>query len=486
MHNWSPLTVAAGTPNLPRVLLVDTTRHLTRMRLSQSGPAAVTTETGATMEAVLAFLEDAGLGLVAHPAPGGLSVGGVLAIGGHGTAIPARHEQRHPGETFGSVGNLVLSLTAVVWSERRGRYVLRTFARDNPVCASLLTHLGRAFVTQVTLRAGPLHYLRCVSRVDIPARELFAPPPAGGSTFASFVEHSGRAEAIWYPFTDRPWLKVWSVSPRRPASARVVRSPYNYAFSDTLPDAQQRSLRNQVLSNPDDVVSFGQLIYAQTVQGLQRENAYDIWEAAKNVLLYVRPSTLRVTANGYAVLTRRRDIQRVVSDFVAQYERVVARYRRENLYPMNMPLEIRVTGLDNAADVGVAGAQPALLSPLSPRSDFREWDVAVWLDILSFPGTPAANRAYRDIERWVFAHFRPPYATVRPEWSKGWAYTANGAWSDPQMITSTIPRAFRVGRQPHLRWDAAIDSLHRLDPHGVFTSPLLGTLLRVRTPRFTG
>jgi hypothetical protein len=106
--------------------------------------------------------------------------------------------------------------------------------------------------------------------------------------------------------------------------------------------------------------------------------------------------------------------------------------------------------------------------------------------LLSFPGTPAANRAYRDIEHWVFTHFRPPYATVRPEWSKGWAYTANGAWSDPQMITSTIPRAFRLGRPPHLRWDAAIGSLHRLDPDGVFTSPLLGSLLRVRTPRFTG
>jgi FAD/FMN-containing dehydrogenase len=104
----------------------------------------VRTQTGATMDAVLTFLEAAGLGLVAHPAPGGLTVGGVLAIDGHGTAILGRGEHRRPGEGFGSVSNLVLSLTAVVWSERYRRYVLRTFARDDPRAeAWSLTWAGR-------------------------------------------------------------------------------------------------------------------------------------------------------------------------------------------------------------------------------------------------------------------------------------------------------------------------------------------------------
>jgi cholesterol oxidase-like protein len=85
-------------------------------------------------------------------------------------------------------------------------------------------------VIEVTLRAGRLRYLHCISRVDIPSQELFAAPGTGGRTFASFVDHSGRAEAIWYPFTDRPWLKVWSISPRRPAGARAVHAPYNYPF----------------------------------------------------------------------------------------------------------------------------------------------------------------------------------------------------------------------------------------------------------------
>jgi FAD/FMN-containing dehydrogenase len=475
-HNWSPLTLAAGTRRSPRVLLVDTTKHLTGMRLARSRPAAVTAQTGATMEAVLGFLEDAGLGLIAHPAPGDLTVGGVLAIGGHGTAIPARGERREPEDTFGSVSNLVLSLTAVVWSGRLRRYVLRTFSREDPACASLLVNLGRTLVTDVTLRAGRLRHLRCVSRVDIPARELFAAPGAGGRTFASFVERSGRAEAIWFPFTEHPWLKVWSVSPRRPPGSRAVNAPHNYPFSDTLDSAALEALKRRITAVPREAVAMGKLSYATTVEGLRRHNAYDLWGPAKDVLLYIRPSTLRVTANGYAVLTRRRDIQRVVSDFVAYYERVVARYRNRGQYPMNGPVEVRVTGLDHARDAG-ARAQPALLSAVSPRGDFPQWDVAVWLDILSFPGTPAANSAYREIERWAFSHYRPPYATVRPEWSKGWAYTASSAWTDRPTIAGTIPAAYRIARPPQQRWNAAVRTLNRLDPHGVFMSPLLSSLL---------
>jgi FAD/FMN-containing dehydrogenase len=475
-HGWSPLALAGTPSSRPRVLLVDTTAHLTRMRLSASGPAAVVAQAGVTMEDLLGFLERAGLGLVAHPAPGDLTVGGVVAIDGHGTAIPARGEHRARGETFGSVSNLVLSLTAVVWSERRRRYVLRSFDRDDPASAGLLAHLGRALVTSVTLRAAPLRHLRCVSHTDIPAGELFAPPGGTGRTFASFLEASGRVEAIWYPFTETPWLKVWTVSPRRPHSSRLVRAPYNYPFSDTLTDAQQRTIAHGVVADPSQAVALGQASYAQTVAGLRTERSGDIWGAAKDVLLYVRPSTLRVTANGYAILTRRRDVQRVIHEFTDRYREIVARYRAHGLYPLNMPVEIRVTGLDHPRDSGIDGAQPALLSALAPRAGRPEWDVAVWLDILSFPGTPAADRAYRDIERWVFSNYRPPYAAARPEWSKGWAYTDHGAWTDHKIIQRTVPHAFG----PKTNWDPAVRTLDRLDPHAVFTSPLLRTLLRAR------
>ncbi|EPJ42230.1 hypothetical protein STAFG_0697 [Streptomyces afghaniensis 772] len=96
-----------------------------------------------TMEAMLTFLEEHGLGVTATPAPGVLTLGGALAIDAHGTAVPARGERRPQGHTYGSLSNLILSLTAVVWDSRAGAYALRTFHRDKGDCAALLTHLGR-------------------------------------------------------------------------------------------------------------------------------------------------------------------------------------------------------------------------------------------------------------------------------------------------------------------------------------------------------
>ena len=101
-----------------------------------------------------------------------------------------------------------MALTAVVWDGAAGQYVLKTFRRDDPACAPFLVHLGRAFIVEATLQAGVNKRMRCQSYVNIPASEMFAAAGSGGRTFDSFLQKSGRAEAIWFPFTDKPWLKV--------------------------------------------------------------------------------------------------------------------------------------------------------------------------------------------------------------------------------------------------------------------------------------
>ena len=50
------------------------------------------------------------------PAPGDITIGGALAIDAHGAALPANGETQVSGSTYGSLSNLVTSLTAVVWS----------------------------------------------------------------------------------------------------------------------------------------------------------------------------------------------------------------------------------------------------------------------------------------------------------------------------------------------------------------------------------
>ena len=289
--------------------------------------------------------------MTAHPAPGDITIGGALAIDGHGTAVPAQGETIIPGHTYGSVSNLILSLTAVVWSASQGQYVLQTFERSDPAIQPLLAHLGRTFVTEVTLQVGANTRLRCQSFVNVPASALFGAPGSSSQTFDSYVEKSGRVETIWFPFTSEPWLKVWTVAPQKPLLSREVGEPYNYVFADVIPETLSGLIKDILEGDVSVTPTFGQAELAIVAAGLLGTLTADIWGWAKDLLLYVKPSTLRVTANGYAVLTSRANIQQVIYDFITFYENQVAAYQAEGNYPMNGPVEIRVTGLDEPGDV---------------------------------------------------------------------------------------------------------------------------------------
>lgn len=473
-HGWAPLTVT--TQASATTMLVDTTQYLTAMQVVGTAPAAVRVQTGASMDALLAFTEDAGLGVTNTPAPGDLSVGGVLAINGHGTSVPATGETPTPGHTYGSLSNLVLSLTAVVWDAAAGRYALRTFQRADPDCNAFLTHVGRAFLTEVTLRVGADHNLRCRSYVDIPTTELFAAPGSGAArTFASFVDDAGRVEAIWFAFTTHPWVKVWSVSPQRPLTSRPVVMPYNYPFSDNVPEAVS-DLAERIMNGEWELTpTFGQLQYTTASTGLTATAATDLWGRSKNLLLYVKPTTLRETANGYAVHTSRASLQRVVSEFATFFETQLAAYQARGAYPVTGQVEIRVAGLDKPADAGVPGAQPPALSAARPRTDHPEWDVVVWFDVLTFPSAPQAHAFYREMEQFFFGNYTGSYAGTRAEWSKGWGYTTGAAWADPTIVTRTVPDSYRQGSDP--TWDWAVTTLNRYDPHRVYRNAFLDVLL---------
>jgi FAD/FMN-containing dehydrogenase len=473
MHNWSPLVIPVNAVG-GNLVLADTTQQLTSVTIDASGsPSTVTAQTGVTMDVLLQELEDAGLGLTAHPAPGDITIGGVLAIDGHGTAIPAQGETIVPGHTYGSVSNLVLSLTAVVWNAAQGQYVLRQFERSDPAIKPLLAHLGRTFVTEVTLQVGANTRLRCQSFTNVASSALFGAPGSSSQTFDNYVEESGRVETIWFPFTSEPWLKVWTVSPTQPLLSREVDAPYNYVFADVIPQTLSDLIKEILEGDVAVTPTFGQAELAIVTAGLVGTLTADIWGWAKDLLLYVKPSTLRVTANGYAVLTNRASIQQVISDFITYYESQVAVFQAAGNYPMNGPVEIRVTGLDNPGDVEIASAVSPQLSALRPRPDQPGWDVAVWFDILTMPGTPLSDAFYQGIETWMFANYTGSYAAVRPEWSKGWAYTNTAAWSDPTMLGTTIPNAITAGQASGDGWAAAVATLDSYDPYRVFSNAFL-------------
>lgn len=481
-HTWSPLTITQATASDARVLLLDTTRHLTHMETAEpppGAPGAVRAQTGVLLDTLMGFLADDGLGVTNTPAPGELTLGGTLAIDAHGASVPADGEEARPGHTYGSLSNLVLSLTAVVWDAGRGGYVLRTFQRGrDEECEALAAHLGRAFVVEVVLQAGEEAPLRCVSRVDISADELFAPPgsaaAARGRTLADFMAATGRVEAIWFAFTDRPWLKVWSLSPQRPPTSRRVTGPYNYPFSDLLPTPVSR-LAGRMVADAAWYLApeLGAAQYTVAATGLLATAAKDLWGASHHLTFYLRPTTLRETANGYAFLTRRADVQRVVSEFAGYYRERLHAWAAAGRFPVNGQVQIRVCGLDQPREAAVAGAGPPLLSVIRPHPDHPEWDCAVWVDVLTQPTTPGAAEFYRELERFCLRTFDGRYATTRVEWSKGWGYSDTAAWADQEVIGTAVPASYGDGE-----WAHAVRILDRLDPHGVFGNTFLDGLLR--------
>ena len=478
-HNWSPIGVDPDATCETPMLLVDTTAHLTAVSVdSSASPPTVTAQTGIDLLSLHTALQAAGLGLTNCPAPGALSLGGALTVNGHGTSVPAVGEQLQPGHTFGSLSNLLRSVTAVVWDPALQAYALRTFQRSDPEMAALCVHLGRAFLVEATLQVGANVRLRCESYRRNPAAELFAAPSSGstGKTFTDFLNESGRVETILYPFTENPWLKVWTVTPEKPFWSREVSAPYNYPFSDNIP-ADVSALLQQIVSGDVSLApAFGTTMAIVTDAGLAATLSWDLWGWSKDVLLYIQPTTLRVAECGFAVSCARADLQRVLSEFHQKYLSMQQAYRDRGEYPMNGPVEIRVTGMDRPEDCLVPGAQVPLLSAARPWTGHPEWDCVIFFNILSVPGTPVSARYYAELEEWFYANY-PSYAGVRVEWSKGWAYTEAGAYTNDLTLGARIPTSFTQGMAQDAGFRAAVDMLDAMDPHRVFSTKFLDALM---------
>ncbi|WP_394831530.1 FAD-binding protein [Pendulispora rubella] len=477
-HNWSPLLLP-NRADVSKTLLVDTTAHLTHVRVDTAGAGkTVTVGAGTTMDRLLEQLEARGLGFAAIPSAGDLTVGGVLAVGAHGASVRGRGESPVAGQSHGSLSNAILSLTAVVWDDAQKLYVLRTFRRDHPDIRAFLVHLGRTFVTDVTLQVASNARVRCESWYDIPIGTVFAPPAsAGPHSLAGLVEQSGRVEVIWFPFTATPWIKVWSLAPDKPSMSREVRSPYNYPFANALDERASNFLEAINAGNAALTPLLMNLFMVLAATGLAFTGARDVWGWSKDVMLYVKPTTLRVGAAGYAVVTSRNNTQRVVWELYEEYRRRIAAYQAKGQFPMAGPLEVRVTGLDHVSEVQMPGAQPPLLSSSRPRPDHPEWDTCIWFDMQSLPAMPHADAFYAEMERWIWANYSGNYATVRPNWPKGWGFTPASGWADRTALTRFIPDSFRAGQSQGDDWDTAVAILDAYDPNRIFANAFLDTLL---------
>ncbi len=68
--------------------------------------------------------------------------------------------------------------------------------------------MSAGLLSAVTLQVPRNRRLRCQSYVNVTAADLF-PLRARQKYLQPFLDLCGRVEVIWFPFTEKPWLKVW-------------------------------------------------------------------------------------------------------------------------------------------------------------------------------------------------------------------------------------------------------------------------------------
>lgn len=461
-HGWSPLTVAEGTPATAKVLLLNTTKHMDSCYMHGT---TVVAQAGISMNSLVRHIADRKRGFTNMPAPGDVTVAGVLAVNGHGTALPARGEKRQQGATYGSLSNTVHALTAVVWDAASGKYTLKTFQRTDPEIGPFLTSMGRAFLTEVQLQTNPMEHYRCRTWTHISVRDLFAAPEkAGYWSLSSMIDRVGRVGLIWYTFTDKPWIQQWEVARRRPFVSRPTITPYNFPFADRLPSPVPELLGQVVAGNQHIAPAFGKAVYATTATSLTTTLARDMWGPAHHFQHFVKPTTLRVSAGSHVLLTSRDQLQRVVHEFTEFFSAKLKEYQDRGEFPINSCMELRITGIDDPGEVDMEGAVTPSLSGIAPVPGRPELDTAVWLDVLTLPGTPGQEKFFQELEHFIGLELTR-YGVARPEWAKRFAHTERGAWTGEYQLKELIP-SLAPG------WDHARATFHKYDPHRIFTAPL--------------
>ncbi|BAZ48792.1 hypothetical protein NIES4103_14020 [Nostoc sp. NIES-4103] len=483
-HNWSPLVVTSDVSSY-YVVLVDTST-LNRVYEFDRENLTATFDVGTTIEQATDLLQKEdnqgasnapGYSWQNFTAPGAMSLGGVLAIGGHGTSIPY---DNHPQPLAGCLSNLIVSFKAVV-TDPNGTdpdsYVIKEFHRSDTDAAAFLVHLGRAFLTEVTMKVIPNYYLEVVNSYP-KADDLFQDPsqPLSDNAIAKLLDRYGRVEVIWFPFTDEPWIKTWETIPE--PTKTPVSGPYNYPWANNITLTESNLIKAGLFLAPAITPTFGRTQLSITKSNAVEGESGAMQGTARDLLLYVQDNTLRVTACGYAIQLRRDQVQEAAYQFYVKYQQLLQQYQQASKYPINGPVEIRWTTVDFTDDLGIQDVQPPALSAChSVQPHDQTLDTVFWVDALTLPSTKFSNEFFVELETWIKQQWGTAANNVgRPEWSKGWAYTSQGGWTNETIITSDIPAHYNQPQGTNtFTW--ATETLTKYDQHHIYTNKFLDQLL---------
>ncbi|MEM6988871.1 MAG: FAD-binding protein [Myxococcota bacterium] len=464
-HSWSPMQVAG--PSARHAILVDL-RRMQTMRLAQDRRSG-RFSAGLTIEQISRFLDRAGLALPMCPAVGEVTLGGVLAVGGHGTGVT------HDGRRGGTMGSLVRSLEVLCEDPNRpGTYRFEEVSREHEPSrlSALAVSLGSAFISEVTLGVESSRVFSVRSGARRMDQYFGAKRPGRARTPATLSEElAGRCpnvELLWEPSQGdlrRPEAmqlvrRGWRPRTHRSGDA-LQREPYrdrlvNWAVHDT-DDAVRRALR---WAQP----KAGRRARGERLQGILRLSTRrpDKHLSQHAAQLYSSRYILRFHAASWCCIVERHAVGRMLTSAAKELAQLLQRHGN----CVDGPVEVRITDPD-PPHVALSSARvPPGVDPASV--------VAVWFSVLAtLDPTHAAGIVLHGLERWMI-EVAPTAGLgvlgVRPEWSKGAAYDEKGRpWRAADAL-AYYRRQYQAYPQHGL--DDVFAVFDALDPSRRFRSPI--------------
>jgi hypothetical protein len=472
-HSWSPMQV--GGDEARRVILVD----LKRLRTQEIGDDRKTARFSAslTIEEASRFLDRSGYALPISTAAGEVTLGGVLAVGGHGSGVATG-----PGATF---GHRVQSVEVLATREGNPTYQLVEFTRtDDPDFMSALTlALGSILIVEITVSIERAKVFESRTESVRMRRYLGVSPGVTGLLRWPFPSLSrsrlakdlaGEApklELMWIPHQGvirgvqgmRMIRRGWKVAEHVPLELAAENEPYrdrlvNWAAHDT-----DVAVRNALRASQPEL---GRRVAGDRMQTMLWASTVRADDTATQLScqLYSSRFILRFHAASWCLIVRREAVGRALHRAASE----LMKRQQKGSMSLDGPVEVRITQTDPDEDDTVA------LSPArTPRGVDPNDVYAVWFNILTDLGDDQAGWILHDFERWLLE--RAPgddsgIVAVRPEWSKGAAYDAQGRpWRDERALTS-FRREFEA--YDRYDWKQTKRRLDTLDASHLFRSPL--------------
>lgn len=496
-----------------------------------AGAKLAVVSTGSSMLEFSQALADQGFYLCVPTAPGVLSVGGVVAIGGHGSGVSSAASGRLgvPGYAFSSVSNQMLWMDTLAYDPGQKSYGFKRVSRADPATAAewsaMACGLGKTFAVRMAFLVYPLARNQLKARVlqlnhFVAASTLMGSDGTAPGSLQYLVDNYGGFEPIQYPtYTDEfyaggdfVWTKTWSyhpegsdfadvsvfhkdaatgqtvASPLQPAWCGEVNAPYNYHWTATVPCPASTALIDTLIVNPalTPTITQGAAVITALpdsagggATGTPADNGRTaLWSDTNlNVYYFVEPTTVRAYDWSYAVQCRRDQIQAVVNIFHTESLALFRAFQDQGKYPVMVAGEIRLVELD--VSPSAAWSYPALSCPtpgLQPQGVDPAGMVCVYLSWLSAYAHPGYWDFCAQLEDRLFFGADAQYNGYAwaPEWSKGWACTGDGPYlSDTKL--ARIRANFNNGANTNA-FTAATACLVASDPQNLFYSRIIGRI----------